>query len=198
MSLAICVYCGSGDGRDPRYRAAAETLGRLIAEGGHSLVYGGGNVGLMGAVSRAVKVHGGRVAGIIPHFLLTKEKLSGDLDEVLLVDDMHQRKMAMFEKADAFVALPGGIGTLEELVEQMTWAQLGRHGKPIVIADIGGFWRPFMDILAHMRMEGFIRDGLEVRTLTAEKTEDILPMIEAWIARHGKGEAKADWSPKQM
>jgi uncharacterized protein (TIGR00730 family) len=198
MSLAICVYCGSGDGRDPRYRAAAETLGRLIAEGGHSLVYGGGNVGLMGAVSRAVKAHGGRVSGIIPHFLMSKEKLSGDLDEVLLVDDMHQRKMAMFEKADAFVALPGGIGTLEELVEQMTWAQLGRHGKPIVIADIGGFWRPFMDILAHMRMEGFIRDGLEVRTLTAEKTEDVLPMIEAWITRHGKGEAKADWSPKQM
>jgi uncharacterized protein (TIGR00730 family) len=198
MSLAICVYCGSGDGRDPRYRAAAETLGRLMAEGGYSLVYGGGNVGLMGAVSRAAKAHGGRVSGIIPHFLLNKEKLSGDLDEVLLVDDMHQRKMAMFEKADAFVALPGGIGTLEELVEQMTWAQLGRHGKPIVIADIGGFWRPFMDILAHMRMEGFIRDGLEVQTLTAEKTEDILPMIEAWIARHGRGQAKADWSPKQM
>jgi uncharacterized protein (TIGR00730 family) len=198
MSLAICVYCGSGDGRDPRYRAAAETLGRLIAEGGHSLVYGGGNVGLMGAVSRAVKTYGGRVSGIIPHFLMSKEKLSGDLDEVLLVDDMHQRKMTMFERADAFVALPGGIGTLEELVEQMTWAQLGRHGKPIVIADIGGFWRPFMDILAHMRMEGFIREGIEVQTLTAEKTEDILPMIEIWIARHGKGEAKADWSPRQM
>ncbi len=198
MSLSICVYCGSGTGRDPRYLAAAETLGRNIATSGHNLVYGGGNVGLMGAVAKAVKDNGGSVTGIIPHFLLTKEKLKADADNIILVDDMHERKMKMFEKADAFVALPGGIGTLEELVEQMTWAQLGRHGKPIVIADIAGFWRPFMDILAHMRMEGFIRDGLEVRTMTAEKAEDIIPMIETWVARHGKGQPKADWSARLM
>ncbi len=111
---------------------------------------------------------------------------------------MHQRKMQMFERADAFVALPGGVGTLEELVEQMTWAQLGRHGKPIVIADVGGFWRPLMNLLAHMRMEGFIRDGLEVRTLTAEKIADVVPIIEEAIARNGRGQAKADWSPKAM
>jgi uncharacterized protein (TIGR00730 family) len=198
MSLSICVYCGSGAGRDPRYLAAAETLGRNIATSGHNLVYGGGNVGLMGAVAKAVKDNGGSVTGIIPHFLLTKEKLKADSDNIILVDDMHERKMKMFEKADAFVALPGGIGTLEELVEQMTWAQLGRHGKPIVIADIAGFWRPFLDILAHMRMEGFIRDGLEVRTMTAEKAEDIIPMIETWVARHGKGQPKADWSARLM
>jgi uncharacterized protein (TIGR00730 family) len=198
MSLTICVYCGSGAGRDPRYLEAAVTLGRMIATAGHGLVYGGGNVGLMGAVAKAVKDNGGTVTGIIPHFLLTKEKLKADADNIILVEDMHERKMKMFERADAFVALPGGIGTLEELVEQMTWAQLGRHGKPIVIADIGGFWRPFMDILAHMRMEGFIRDGLEVRTMTAEKTEDIIPMIESWIKRHGKGQPKADWSASLM
>ncbi len=198
MSLTICVYCGSGAGRDPRYLAAAETLGRTIARAGHGLVYGGGNVGLMGAVASAVKTHGGPVTGIIPHFLLTKEKLKADADTVILVEDMHERKMKMFERADAFVALPGGIGTLEELVEQMTWAQLGRHGKPIVIADIGGFWRPFMDILAHMRMEGFIRDGLEVRTMTAEKAEDIVPMIENWVQRFGRSQPSADWSARLM
>ena len=198
MSLAICVYCGSGPGRDPRYMAAATALGELIGKGGHRLVYGGGNMGLMGAVSRSVKESGGHVTGIIPHFLISKEKLSGGLDEVLLVEDMHERKRKMFERADAFVALPGGIGTLEELVEQMTWAQLGRHGKPIVIADIGGFWRPFADLLAHMRFEAFIREGLEVQTLTAEKVTDIIPMIEAWIARHGRSGAKPDWSPRQM
>jgi uncharacterized protein (TIGR00730 family) len=198
LSLAICVYCGSGNGSDPRYAASAEALGQDIGKGGHSLVYGGGNSGLMGTVARATKAAGGHVTGIIPNFLMTKEKLNTGADEVILVDDMHQRKMQMFERSDAFVALPGGIGTLEELVEQMTWAQLGRHKKPIVMVDIGGFWRPMMDLLAHMRMEGFIRDGLEVHTLTAEKTQDVIPMIEAWIKRHGKSPGAADWSKNWM
>lgn len=198
MSLSICVYCGSSDGTDPRFVEAAQALGRVIGTGGHRLVYGGGNVGLMGEVSRAAKAAGAHVTGIIPRFLLSKEKLSSGLDEVIQVTDMHERKMAMFDRADAFVALPGGIGTLEELVEQMTWAQLGRHGKPIVILDTAGFWRPFNDLIAHMRMAGFIRAGLEVQTLTAEKTGDVLPMIEAWISRHGTPQPRADWSPKQM
>ncbi len=198
MSLSICVYCGSGNGRDPAYAAAAQQLGSAIAKAGHRLVYGGGNLGLMGTVARAVKEGGGHVTGIIPHFLISKEKILSDVDELILVNDMHERKMKMFEKADAFVALPGGIGTLEELVEQMTWAQLGRHTKPIVMADISGFWRPMMDLLAHMRMEGFIRDGLEVKTLTAEKIGDVVPMIETWVARHGRSAGAADWSPKQM
>lgn len=203
MTLNICVYCGSGDGKDPRYSAAAETLGRHIATSGHHLVYGGGNMGLMGTVARAARDGGAHVTGIIPHFLVKKEKIlegtSGKNPvEIILVDDMHQRKMQMFERADAFVALPGGVGTLEELVEQMTWAQLGRHNKPIVMVDIAGFWRPMMDLLAHMRMEGFIRDGLEVRTLTAEKTEDVIPMIESWVTRHGKSKPSVDWSQKLM
>ncbi|MGL4634788.1 MAG: TIGR00730 family Rossman fold protein [Beijerinckiaceae bacterium] len=193
-SLSICVYCGSGDGRDPAYVATAEQLGRAIAKAGHRLVYGGGNRGLMGTVARGVKAGGGHVTGIIPHFLITKEKLLSDADEIILVNDMHERKMKMFEKADAFVALPGGIGTLEELVEQMTWAQLGRHNKPIVMADIKGFWRPMMDLLAHMRMEGFIREGLEVKTLTAEKIIDVVPMIESWVARYGRQSGTADWT----
>jgi uncharacterized protein (TIGR00730 family) len=203
MALSICVYCGSGNGKDPKYVAAADALGRMIANGGHRLVYGGGNMGLMGTVARAARDGGAHVTGIIPHFLVTKEKIlesTGGKNpvEIILVEDMHQRKMQMFERADAFVALPGGIGTLEELVEQMTWAQLGRHNKPIVMLDTAGFWRPMMDLLAHMRMEGFIRDGLEVRTLTAEKTEDVIPMIETWISRHGKDKPIADWSPKNM
>lgn len=198
MSLAICVYCGSGDGKDPAYAAAAETLGQMIGASGHRLVYGGGNYGLMGRVARATKAAGGHVTGIIPEFLISKEKLKADNDEVVLVENMHERKMQMFERSDAFVALPGGIGTLEELVEQMTWAQLGRHRKPIVLADINGFWRPFRTLLAHMREEGFIRAGLEVATLTAEKIEDVVPIIEDAIKRHGRQPGAADWSARLM
>jgi uncharacterized protein (TIGR00730 family) len=198
MSLAICVYCGSSNGRDPRYAASAETLGKAIGKAGHRLVYGGGDNGLMGMVARSTKAAGGHVTGIIPHFLMAKEKLNASVDEVVMVDDMHQRKMQLFERSDAFVALPGGIGTLEELVEQMTWSQLGRHNKPIVMVDIGGFWRPMMDLLAHMRLEGFIRDGLDTRTLTAEKTQDTIPMIETWIKKYGRSVGSADWSSKLM
>jgi uncharacterized protein (TIGR00730 family) len=197
-ALSICVYCGSSDGTDPGFVESARALGSEIGAAGHRLVYGGGNVGLMGEVARSAKAAGAHVTGVIPHFLLSKEKLAAGLDDLVLVDDMHERKKIMFERSDAFVALPGGIGTLEELVEQMTWAQLGRHGKPIVIADIGGFWRPFNDLIAHMRMAGFIRAGLEVQTLTAEKIVDVLPMIEAFIRRRGRPEPKADWSPKMM
>jgi uncharacterized protein (TIGR00730 family) len=196
--LNICVYCGSGPGTDPVFMEAATALGAAIAKAGHGLVYGGGNLGLMGAVARAVRDGGGSVTGIIPHFLLNKEKLLEGARDIVLVDDMHQRKMKMFELADAFVALPGGIGTLEELVEQMTWAQLGRHGKPIVMADIAGFWQPMRALLAHMRMAGFIRDGLEVKTMTAERVEDVLPMVEDYVRRFGMSRGAADWSPNLM
>jgi uncharacterized protein (TIGR00730 family) len=198
MPLAICVYCGSSPGKDPRHMAAAEELGRRIGSGGHSLVYGGGNLGLMGAVARSTKAAGGHVTGVIPRFLITKEKVLSDADDIILVDDMHERKKLLFEKADAFVTLPGGIGTLEEVAEQMTWGQLGRHKKPILIADIGGFWRPLTSLLAHMRAEGFLRDGFDVRTMTAEKIEDVIPMLEDWVRRFGKGDAAADWSPNLM
>jgi uncharacterized protein (TIGR00730 family) len=180
---SICVYCGSGFGTDPAFEAAAKTLGRMMADHAIRLVYGGGNVGLMGTVAKAVKDHGGQVTGIIPGFLKDRELMFDEADETLVVPDMHTRKMMMFEKSDAFVALPGGIGTLEELVEQLTWLQLGRHTKPILIADINGFWRPLLALFAHMRHFDFIRASLEVNYLVAERAEDIVPMIEAKL-RH--------------
>jgi hypothetical protein len=181
--IGICVYCGASNGSDPAHLAAAMTLGAAIAGGGHRLVYGGGNAGLMGAVAEACRLGGGHVTGIIPDFLVKREMLNERADEVIVTKDMHERKMQMFNRSDAFVALPGGIGTLEELVEQLTWAQLGRHGKPVVLADINGYWRPLMSMVAHMRMGGFIREGLDVHMLVAEKTGDILPIIESAIRR---------------
>jgi len=186
--LSICVYCGSGFGTDPAFETAANELGKSMAEAGARLVYGGGDVGLMGAVAKAVKAHGGSVTGIIPRFLKDREIMFEDADENIVVDDMHTRKRLMFEKSDAFVALPGGVGTLEELVEQLTWAQLGRHSKPIVIADIKGFWRPLITLMAHMRNFEFIRPGLEVSYAVAEHARDIVPMIEQKIHHRAANE----------
>ncbi|MBV1696264.1 MAG: TIGR00730 family Rossman fold protein [Hyphomicrobiales bacterium] len=174
---AVCVYCGSGIGRNPVYVRAAQTLGRSLAQSRISLVYGGGGNGLMGETARSVLKHGGTVTGIIPQFLSDKESMLRDVQELIVTDDMHQRKRLMFERSDAFVALPGGIGTLEELVEQLTWAQLGRHRKPIVLANIDGFWNPLLALLSHMRDEAFIRAGLEVRFVTVDKAKDIVPAI---------------------
>ena len=144
----ICVYCGSDVGTNPAYAAAARQLGQSMAKERIGLVYGGGGLGLMGELARAVLAHGGRVTGIIPAFLSVKERMLRDVTELVVVDDMHQRKKLMFDKSDAFVALPGGIGTLEELVEQLTWAQLGRHTKPIVLVNIDGFYAPFLALHA--------------------------------------------------
>jgi uncharacterized protein (TIGR00730 family) len=171
---SICVYCGSGAGRSPVYLEAAQVLGRMMAEQNIRLVYGGGGLGLMGEVAASVLKHGGYVTGIIPQFLSTKERMLRDVQELVVVEDMHQRKRLMFERSDAFVALPGGIGTLEELVEQMTWAQLGRHKKPIILANIGGFWEPLLSLLGHMRDEQFIRSGFEVRFITVDRADQII------------------------
>lgn len=180
---SICVYCGSGAGVEPAYEAAARSLGLAIAEAGIGLVYGGGGNGLMGAIARAALSAGGFVTGIIPDFLHRRDKLLPEIQETIIVPDMHTRKRLMFERADAFVALPGGIGTLEELVEQLTWVQLERHTKPVVIADIDGFWQPLLDLFAHMRERRFIQASFEVRYLVAEKIEDVVPMIETAAAR---------------
>lgn len=173
----VCVYCGSGSGRNPAYRAAARHLGEALAGSGIGLVYGGGSLGLMGEVAKATLSNGGHVTGIIPNFLSEKEKMLRDVQDLIVVDDMHQRKMLMFEKADAFVALPGGIGTLEELVEQLTWSQLGQHQKPIVLANIEGFWTPFLTLLGHMRSETFIREGLEFSFYVVDDADQILPTV---------------------
>jgi uncharacterized protein (TIGR00730 family) len=172
---SICVYCGSGHGLNPSYKAAAATLGRTLAENKIGLVYGGGSLGLMGEVAKATLDHGGQVTGIIPEFLMSKEKALEHVTELIVTTDMHERKRLMFEKSDAFVALPGGIGTLEELVEQLTWAQLGRHSKPIIVANIDGFWTPFLDLLRHMKADTFIRPGLDVRFTVVEQATQIVP-----------------------
>jgi uncharacterized protein (TIGR00730 family) len=193
----VCVYCGSGQGTSPTYVEAAAALGRILATAGIGLVYGGGNTGLMGAVARSVLAEGGHVTGIIPQFLSDREIALEAAQSLIVVQDMHTRKQLMFEKADAFVALPGGIGTLEELVEQLTWVQLERHTKPVLIADIGGFWRPLLDVFAHMRTQGFIQAKFEIRYLVAEAVEDILPMIETAAARTAKlGRGKTDVDPR--
>jgi uncharacterized protein (TIGR00730 family) len=175
----ICVYCGSNPGINPAYLRAAATLGRLMAKAGVGLVYGGGGLGLMGGLALEVLAHGGHVTGIIPSFLSEKERMLREAHEMIVVDDMHQRKKLMFDRSDAFVALPGGIGTLEELVEQLTWAQLGRHTKPVVLVNVEGFWAPFLELLSHMRREAFIRDGMDVRFVTVDRPEDVLAAIRA-------------------
>src|ERR671920_1802960 len=179
----ICVYCGSGFGSDPVFVQTAAELGRLMGERGINLVYGGGNVGVMGTVARSVLDHGGYVTGIIPDFLKSREKMLDDVQETIVVEEMHTRKRLMFEKADAFVALPGGIGTLEELVEQMTWAQLGQHTKPILLVSVNGFWKPLLTLLAHMHEQGFIRPGLELNYLVAERVDEIVPMLNGAARR---------------
>ncbi len=192
---SICVYCGSGRGSNPAHVQAAETLGRLMAEHGIALVYGGGDNGLMGATARAVLAHGGQVTGIIPGFLRDRESMIHEAQEMIVVPDMHTRKRLMFERADAFVAMPGGIGTLEELVEQMTWVQLQQHTKPVLIADIAGFWRPLLSLLAHMHENGFIRPGLDVNYAVAERAEDIIPMLQdaqARVAAAGRERTRLD------
>jgi uncharacterized protein (TIGR00730 family) len=175
----VCVYCGSGPGTDPLFVEAAIGFGKALAENGVRLVYGGGSFGLMGAVAKSVLDHGGSVTGIIPEFLKTRERALASVQEMIVTPDMHQRKRLMFERSDAFVALPGGIGTLEELVEQLTWQQLGRHSKPILIANIANFWEPLLALLTHMRSTEFIRQSLAVNILKAERVEDILPRLRA-------------------
>ncbi len=190
---SVCVYCGSGLGANPSFTDTARTFGRLLAESGLTLVYGGGSIGLMGTVAESAIRHGGKVIGIIPEFLTWRENTLKDAHEVVVTRDMHERKRLMFERSDAFVALPGGIGTLEELVEQLTWAQLGRHAKPILIANIDGFWNPLLALFNHMQQMAFIRPGLDVSLLSADRVEDILPRLRD--AAEATAAARKDLTP---
>jgi len=175
---SICVYCASGPGNDPVFLEAAKKFGRILGENGIRLVYGGGSVGLMGALAESVLDRGGAVTGVIPDFLVNREHMLLRVQERVITRDMHERKWVMFERADAFVALPGGIGTLEELVEQLTWAQLGRHKKPILILNVARFWDPLCVLLEQMEKLDFIRANLPVNLLVAEQVEEILPKLE--------------------
>ncbi|MGH1406094.1 MAG: TIGR00730 family Rossman fold protein [Rhodomicrobiaceae bacterium] len=171
---SICVFCGSGEGRNPEFKSASQTLGHLFARNNIELIYGGGDMGLMGTIANAVKEKGGKVTGIIPEFLLKYQNENLETTGLIVTKDMHTRKAKMYELADAFVALPGGIGTLEELVETMTWAQLGTHQKPIALLNTANFWQPFLSLIEHMKSESFIRAGLEVNFQVIEQPEHII------------------------
>ena len=174
----ICVYCGSGPGTDPAFAESARAFGAILAKNGVGLVFGGGAVGMMGAIAKSVLDHGGTVTGIIPEFLVAREHAMRGTDNLIVTRDMHERKRKMFEMADAFVAMPGGIGTLEEVVEQITWVQLGRHRKPILLANIKNFWEPLCALIDHMKSLEFIREDLSFELLVADRVEDILPKLQ--------------------
>ena len=188
----ICVYCGSSPGTDPAFKAAAERFGQLLAQNRIGLVYGGGSGGLMGALATAVYENGGEITGIIPEFLKSTERMFAHAHDMVVTRDMHERKRIMFERADAFVALPGGIGTLEELVEQLTWAQLGRHRKPILIANINGFWDALIEVFAHMNRFGFIHSERLLGYLVTESVDDILPALVAAAAHIPEAETAGE------
>jgi uncharacterized protein (TIGR00730 family) len=154
----LCVYCGSSGAVDPQFREAASELGALLGAGGIELVYGGGRVGLMGLLADAALTAGGKVTGIIPRRLLDAEVAHPGVTELVLVDSMHDRKRLMADKADAFAVLPGGIGTLDELFDTLSWKQLELHGKPILLVDIGGYWAPLRKLLDHIVVSGFARE----------------------------------------
>lgn len=176
---SLCVYCGSSTGTEPVFMEAAERFGHLMAERNVELVYGGGGIGLMGAVARAVLAGGGRVTGIIPKFLTEIEVEFDEVSELIVTDSMHARKQLMFERSQAFVALPGGVGTVEETIEMLTWAQLGRHSRPIVIANLNGFWDPMIELLDHIIKAGFARSNIRSIYSVVDRVEDILPRVEA-------------------
>jgi uncharacterized protein (TIGR00730 family) len=190
---SICVYCAAGPGTVPAFMDAARSFGRTLAENHIRLVYGGGSVGLMGALAESALDHGGAVTGVIPDFLVNREHMLLRVQERIITRDMHERKRVMFERADAFVALPGGIGTLEELVEQLTWAQLGRHRKPILILNMAGFWDPLLALIDHMRRLEFIRAGLSVNLLAAATVEEVLPILRQ--AARSLSEAEKEMTP---
>jgi uncharacterized protein (TIGR00730 family) len=185
---AVCVYCGSSPGTDPAFVTAAQALGEVLAKNHIRLIYGGGSVGLMGTLANAVLDNGGHVTGIIPEFLTKRERPRHVAQELIVVADMHARKRSMFERADGFVALPGGLGTLEELVEQLTWAQLGRHRKPILIANIANYWDPLLTLIEHMRTVKFVPSAFNVDFLVASRVEDILPAMRK--AAHAVADAE--------
>ena len=178
----VCVYLGSSPGRDPAYTQAAEALGAELIARGLGLVYGGGRVGLMGSLADAVMRAGGSVTGIIPEGVLEREVAHRELTELHVVRSMHERKALMADKADAFIALPGGLGTLEELAEVLTWSQLGLHAKPIGLLDVAGFWRPFVGWLDSCVEARFVRPEHRALLLDATDPAALLDALAAWTS----------------
>lgn len=179
LPSSLCVYCGSRFGTDPAIRETATKLGNLIAGNGITLVYGGGGVGLMGLVANAALGGGGKVVGIIPSFLLRREAGHPALTETVVVETMHERKLQMFERSDAFIILPGGIGTLEEFFEVLSWRTLGLHTKPIVIIDQGGYWQPLAALLKSIVDGGFADPGHLQHVVFVKRLDQLLSALEA-------------------
>ncbi|HET8836478.1 MAG TPA: TIGR00730 family Rossman fold protein [Gemmatimonadales bacterium] len=178
----MCVFCGSNTGSNPAYRRLAEQLGRTLAARGLGVVYGGGRVGLMGAVADGALAAGGEVIGVMPQALIDREIGHRGLTELRIVGSMHERKALMAELSDGFVALPGGIGTLEELFEMWTWAQLGLHGKPCGLLDRDGFFAPLVAFLDHLVVSGFVQPQYRAILHTAESPEELLTAFAAYQA----------------
>lgn len=176
---SVCVFCGSRMGHDPAHRAAAVATGASIAERGWRFVYGGGGVGLMGVSADAALEAGGRVIGVIPGFLKDREAGNDKVDDLIVTDGMHDRKQIMFNLADAFLILPGGVGTMDETVEILTWRQLGSHDKPIVMANLGGYWDPLLEAMRRAVDAGFMgQDTIDLLDV-AETLDDAFAIIEA-------------------
>jgi len=179
----VTVYASSSERIDPKWHAVAERLGEQIGARGWDLVWGGSRFGLMGAVSRGARRAGARTFGVILRQFVDKNVACGEAHTMESLDDMRSRKRGLDENGDAFVALPGGLGTLEELLEVMSFKQLGRHAKPIVLANIEGFWAPLMSLIEHMRSEVFIRPGLEIRYHIVDTADAIVPALKAGMAK---------------
>ena len=176
---SVCVFCGSRTGADPAFSRAAERFGRILTERGVQLVYGGGSIGLMGVLVQAVIAGGGKVTGVIPEFLMQREVGNPTLTELVVVDSMHERKARMFELADAFVILPGGIGTLDEAIEIITWKQLGLHGKPIAVLDVGGYWSALEALIERIIDGGFAHPEIRRLYSVTGDVESLLPILQS-------------------
>ncbi|MGO1409865.1 TIGR00730 family Rossman fold protein [Microbacterium sp.] len=176
----VTVFTGSSPGVDPSYVALARAVGTTLAEAGKGIVYGGGDVGLMGAVATAGRDAGGEVIGVIPSALVNKEIAHTDLTRLEVVEDMHERKQRMAELCDAFVMLPGGVGTLEEFFEAWTWQQLGFHRKPIALLDVNGFWDPLLEMIDRLVHEGFISKDFRSSLITADDPQHLLRALHDW------------------
>lgn len=176
---SLCVYCGSSNRVAARHQEAAARLGRLLAEAGVRLVYGGGRVGLMGVIADAAIAAGGEVIGIIPEHLNSVEVGHQQVSELIVVRSMHERKALMFEMSDAFTVLPGGIGTLDETFEIVTWRQLRLHDKPVVLVDDGGYWQPFLGLIDHIVATGFARPEIRKLFTVVGSVDDVIPTVRA-------------------
>lgn len=194
----ICVFCGSSSGKNPSYQIAAIQLGKQLVERNIDLVYGGGSIGLMGLVSQAVYDGGRHVLGVIPKSLMPREITGETIGEVRAVSGMHQRKAEMARQADAFIALPGGYGTLEELLEVITWAQLGIHEKPVGLLNVDGYYNSLLSFIDKTVDEGFVSPAARGIIVSAPTAHELISKLEAYIPRHSGVASKLSWEMEQQ